>query len=238
MTGDPTYVYTVSSRGRLVQDAVRSIRSLTTFVSPERIVVFLTPPVDDDDAAIFRTLDVDVRQRQATTAAYSPFVDAYGQPHSQRHYGESVNVGRVDSDRAVFLACDTYVARPIDPLFDQPFEIAARPDPLGVGERWDRLFDKHDEPLMDWMPHTGLLLFDDGAHRRVFDDWCTYLDEDLPVTTHGKHPKDQIALALAASGLDVGRLTPRVHVLERHDEPVGDGVVYHHGTQHVIARLY
>lgn len=238
MSYDTRFVYTLSSRGRMVQDGIRSVRSLLQFADPEQITVFYTPPATDEDVETFRSLGLDVRREQPETEPFSLMTSAYGQRQNQRHYGEKVKVGKVDAENVVFLDCDTFVARDPALCLDGDFDFKARPDPLGTNERWSRVFDKHGESELDWLPHSGVMAFKNGTHREIYEDWREYMTHELEFTKAGKYPKDETALALAVSGYDLEKMPKKEHVIERRNEHLAGGVVYHHGARKIVARVY
>lgn len=231
---DVQYVYTLSSDGRLVENCIRSIHSLTEQVPSEDVTVFYTPPVTDRDTEALRKLGVDLRIEENETTAFS--IMDQRDDHEERNYAEKIKLCSVEADTVVFLDCDTQVAGDIESCVTGAGRFRARPDPLDVGDRWPELFERHDKPLLDWMPNAGFLVFKDGLHREIEDEWRRLVATDLNYSRMGLLPKEQVALALAVSKFDTGQLSPREHVIEWMDERRPDGVVYHHSAPKRIAR--
>lgn len=232
------YVYTLSSNGQLVQNCIRSIHSLTQYVPPEQITVFYTPPVTGRDYRELTKLGVDVRVEENETQPFSIVKDESRDDHADRNYAEKIKLCTIAADNVVFLDCDTQVGGDVRQCLNGDFDFKARPDELGVNDRWEDLFERHDRPLLDWMPNAGFLVFKNGLHSEIGEDWQRLVETDLDYTRMGIYPKEQIALALAVSQYDTETMTPQEHVIEWMDERTPDGIVYHHGAPKQIARMY
>lgn len=224
MPFDRRYVYSVSSREHLVKDTIRSIRTLERWVPVEQIVVYVTPPVRDADVRTFEDLGVDVRRREHASEAFS----VHGE--QPRHYADKTYLAECETDEVLFLDGDTHVLGDPDPIFDGDFEVKVRPSDMGTTAGWEQLFERHDEPVLPWLPNAGVLAFKDGVHRDVRDTWLEYLEADLDYRHPDGHTVEQYALALAIASYDVEPMSREEHAFEWHDDPTGDGIVYHLGT--------
>lgn len=216
------YVYTFSSRKTLPVALLHSIHSLRRYVNSEDIIVFATPPVDDKHLEMLRSLNIDVREREHVSNSFAAFSER------PSHYGDKALLTTVKSETVVFLDCDTLVFGNPDQLITES-EFRARKDTANIkAEDWLQLFAERDEPVLNWMPNCGVLVFDDGLHTRIAEKWRSYLDDELP-NVHDVYHKEQYALALAVSGYRVEQMRPREHVMEWNNEIPADGIIYHQG---------
>ncbi|PSQ45513.1 hypothetical protein BRD17_01205 [Halobacteriales archaeon SW_7_68_16] len=217
------YVYTFSSVGHMFITLVHSIKTLTDYVPPEDVIVFYTPPRDPTHREVVADLGVDLREVGNRTEAFAAFDER------PSHYGAKTHLCSVDADRVVFLDCDTLVFDDPATVASGPFEFKARPGSARLGEDWRRLFDRFDEPLVEWMPNAGFLVFDDGLHREIESDWLRYLDVDVEIGATSVDHREQYALALAVAGHDLARMDANEHVFEWRETPPAGGCVYHQG---------
>lgn len=239
MESDVQIAYSLSSDGRLVHDGIRSIRSLLHYVSPEQITVFYTPPRQDGHVEAFRNLGVDLRLEENETEGFSVMPSAIGERHSKRQYAEKIKLTKLDADTVVFLDCDTFVAGNIFDVISGDFDFKARPDVLGVDDsEWPRLFERYDRTFVDWMPNAGFLVFKNGAHKEIAEDWRRFLEDDIDYTRRGMFLKEQTALALAVSEMRLTKMRPIEHIMEWTGEVASKGIVYHHSPPKVVARIY
>ena len=201
---------------------LHSIKSLTHYINPSEIIVFITPPSDPKDIDLIDELGVELRFREHVSNSFSAF-------ERNQHYADKWLLTQVESDAVLFLDCDTLI-------FDNPMQLfsgksfRAREGNATI-ERgaWRKLFDKYSEPYFNWMPNTGVLVFDNGFHHDIAEKWATYLNKDLP-KVHDNYHKEQLALTLALAGHNADQLSPREHVFEWTDIPPSDAVVYHLDT--------
>lgn len=223
--GNKRVVYTLSSKGRLVHDTVRSIRSILHWVPSKRITVFFTPPVERNDLETILELGVDLRQVENETDSFSK-----NAANPSRHYAEKLKLTRVDSDGVLFLDCDTFVLSDPIQLFDSEAEFRARPGTAQLNlEEFHQLFIERNIEPMDWMPNAGVLVYQNGLHKRIKEDWERYIHTQLEFSADGTTHHEQYALALAVSEHATERLSRKEHVMEWTDQPLSDGIVHHHG---------
>jgi hypothetical protein len=135
----------------------------------------------------------------------------------------------IDADSVLFLDCDTLVFDDPTNLFTGP-RFRARSGNANIDdEAWRDLFRTYDKPTFNFMPNAGVLIFDDGLHNEIAEEWQKYLNMDLP-QVHENYHKEQLALALALSGYDADELSQNEHVFEWMDESPTTGTVYHLDT--------
>ncbi|MDS0220938.1 hypothetical protein NDI54_06180 [Haloarcula sp. S1AR25-5A] len=217
------YVYTVSSVQDLVNQAIISIKSLSNFVDPSDIIVFFTPPIKDKDVKSLKKLGVDVREIDHYASAMAKVPG--GVP---RYFADKLHLCSVRAKSVVFLDADTIV-------LDDPTEIItradlrARPGNLNYSiTEWDRIAVNQSVNLLEWMPNTGVLAFNNGSHQIIEQKWADALAFGSKTD---KQWTEQHALAVAASELDVSKLSNKEHVMLWRDEYPFDGVVYHSGDK-------
>ncbi|MEZ3115634.1 hypothetical protein RYH80_06855 [Halobaculum sp. MBLA0147] len=168
--------------------------------------------------------DLGVDVREVDPVFPGGFRTHVGDGHAE--YAEKWRLTEVTADTVVFLDCDTVVARDLSEVVDGSFDLKARPLSATDPDRFEALFERDGRTPRSWYPNTGFLVFRDGYHRRVADDWRRYIEDDLHYYSEG-YTKEQFALALASSEATVEKMTRREHVMEWRDELVADGYVYH-----------
>ena len=217
------YVYTLSSAGLMPNWAFLSIKSLSEYVSREDIVVFFTPPRDEEDIKILESLGVDVRLVKNSTNAFS----AFDQP---QHYGEKTWVSEIEDSTAVFLDCDTLIFGDISTAIEGDFQFKARPGTSAVRQpEWKNLFERFDEQYMSWMPNAGFIIFKSRLHQKIGEKWRSYINKELNYS-HDVNHKEQYALALSIGDADKEKMTDREHVMMWNGEYPSKGLVYHVGS--------
>lgn len=216
------FVYTLSSRRHMVFDAIRSIKTLRQYTDPENIIVFYTPPREENHQELLENLDVDVRLRPHKADEFR----AVSQERP-RHYGDKLYVCEVEADEVMFLDCDTIITADVNDVFRGNFEFAARPDNATRDGKWREFVDKLNRNALPWMPNAGLLVFKNGSQQRVERVWRKYINRTFDVDIGVKNYQDQYSLAIAVGKLDERKLTDEEHVFEWSDEPVASGTVHH-----------
>lgn len=154
-------------------------------------------------------------------------------------HGNKAYLCEVPAARVLFLDADTIVLRPLELLWSGwCHDFRARIANATYGPRW-----KHDVWLETFrhlgarplpMFNAGVLLFQNGAHRKIAEEWrsliAKYQDgliaEPLEIN---RHQSEQWALALATSlaSLSISMMGPNEHTYGWLDEPLGDTIVLH-----------
>lgn len=218
---ETAFVYTLSSRKGMVQQALRSIATLKQHVEAENIHVFYTPPYDEGDEKTLRDTGVNIVKKENQTEAFN-----VSRSLPESHYGEKINLCNIESENVVFLDCDTVIGNNIWEVIEGDFEFKARPEEPPEDEKWRSLFEKYDEPYMGWMPNAGFLIFKDGFHRDLEDKWLNYFQE-VDIQRRKVNHREQYALALSTSSGKVEKMSPKEHTLEWLNEKTSDAYVYH-----------
>jgi len=216
------FVYTLSSVSKLPEYAQLSVKSLLQYADAEDIVVFFTPPRNQEDINAFERLGVDLRLVEPRTEPFAAF-------SSKSYYGAKTWLCTVDESSVVFLDCDTFVLDDLREICKGDFDVKARPGTTKVKQpEWRQMFNRFEQPYLDWMPNAGVLVFKNGAHQAIEKDWLHYLGQDLGYRHNANH-KEQYALALAIGGYNVEKMSQHEHVMLWEDEFPPNGVIYHTG---------
>ena len=217
------FVYTLSSRKGMVQQALRSIATLKHYVDEDKITVFYTPPYDEQDEQALSQTGVKIIKKENQTEAFN-----VSRSLPESHYGEKINLCSVDSENVVFLDCDTVIGNNIWEVLEGGFEFKARPAHRFNDQKdWKQLFEERDRPYLDWMPNAGFMVFKQKAHKKIKDDWADLVNQDLGFQMGKVNHHEQYALALAVSDLKIHEMEKKEHVLEWNEEISPDAYVYH-----------
>jgi hypothetical protein len=219
---DTEFVYTLSSTNNMVQEAIRSIKTLINYVEKNKIHIFYTPPHNKEDKMKLEALGVHVHEKNNITDGFR-----ISGTSDKRYFGEKTRICDIKSKNVVFLDCDTLVLGNIWEVLEGDFEFKARPDTSDLGNGWEELFDKYEEEYMDWMPNAGFLVFKNETHKKIRNRWKSYLDKDIEYRVNGNFLKEQVALALSISEFRTTKMDNREHVFEGQQEKKADGIVYH-----------
>lgn len=215
-------VYTLSDVGDMIRYCLKSLRTLSRFVHKENIIVFYTPPRNRQSLKKLSKLATVIEADNIT----KPFI--FQERRGPGRYGEKVHLCEVDRNNVIFLDCDTEVKRDLTVLLEWECDFAGRAGSMvdfdmGV---WFRMFkDRGKEPVS--MFNTGFMVFRNGAHKRIRDEWISYLDDDLPQAHPRSYQKDQYSLALALSGLNLRLMNREEHAFRWLDEEHVDTIVLH-----------
>ncbi|QKQ98765.1 hypothetical protein GKQ38_04540 [Candidatus Nanohaloarchaea archaeon] len=220
---ETAFVYTLSSRKGMVQQALRSIATLKQHVDVEKINIFYTPPYDEEDEKALKETGANVVKKENQTEAFN-----VSRSLPESHYGEKINLCSLEEKNVVFLDCDTIVGNNIWEVLEGDFEFKARPaHRFNDDKDWKKMFDERDRPYLDWMPNAGFLVFKEGAHRKIQDDWANLVSQDLEFQMGKVDHHEQYALALTISDLKIHEMKKKEHVFEWKDEKVADAYIYH-----------
>lgn len=222
------YVYSLSSEeepNHMVKDAVRSIMSLKQWVDPGDVTVYFTPPRRERDVRTLEALGVNVVRKENETEPFSLNVFGEAVP-----FGEMWNLTYSDADTVVWLDNDTIVARDITEVVAGDFDFKARPEEdKRDDDEWYEMFDRYGKPPMDWRFNAGFLVFKNGIHAEIKDEWKEFMESDLGYYD-APTMQDAHGLALCVSEYTTAKMTKREHVMEWRDEPTANGYLYHYIT--------
>ena len=223
MVKDATeFVYTLSSRNRMVIDLIKSIKTLVRYTQPKKIHVFYSPPFDEKDQKEIENLGVNLHKVENTTSKFR-----MGKLSDERHFGEKINLCKIDAKNVVFLDCDTLILSDPWNSIRGNFEFKARPDSAGITKGWENLFRKENKNYVDWMPNAGFMIFKNNSHKKISKEWKDFLKKEYDYRCNGQYHKEQIALALAVSELKLEKMNRKEHVFEWENEKVSEGIVHH-----------
>lgn len=221
---DTVFVYTLSSRKKMAQQALRSIATLKHYVEEEKIKIFYTPPYSEEDEDALKATGAELIKKENQTEAFN-----VSRSLPESHYGEKINLCSIDAENVVFLDCDTIIGNNIWEVLEGDFEFKARPsEEIDSDNReWQALFGRNNEEYLPWMPNAGFLVFKNGFHREIKNKWVKYVNKDLDFQVDKVSHDEQYALALAVSGADIEEMNPKEHVFEYLGEKTANAYVYH-----------
>ncbi len=146
------------------------------------------------------------------------------------------------AERVVFLDTDTFVLRPIELSWNEhDAEFLARVGSAYRDERWNPAAWRQglaSVGVKDEVPmyNCGLVVFQNGAHRRLTTDWeaqiWRYLRGELPPPCPDTRMPEQWALAqaLAKHAIGQSRLGAREHTFGWCEDPTEETIVLHTGA--------
>lgn len=218
------FVYTASSRKHMIPELIKSIKSLKRWVDEQNIIVYFTPPVNNEDRQIISELGVEIREKKHITEALNPGNDI------ESHFGDKLWLCECESENVVFLDCDTIILDNIWDVLEGDFDFKARPAGKQVNEdqNWQRMFEEKNIDHLPWMPNAGFMIFKNTTHNQIADRWKDFF-QDINYVIDGKNFKDQYSLALAISEQTnkIEKMDEKEHVLEWKNQKEPHGYVYH-----------
>jgi hypothetical protein len=220
------YIYTLSSKKDMVQQVIVSINSLLNFVNSEDIIVFFTPPRKSEDIELLDSIGVDVREVDNVSSPTERTVGG-----EVRRFGEKLHLCSVDSDTVVFLDCDTVVLSNPKSVIEGDFDFKARPGDLPFKEdSWRNAFEKEGLEYVDWMPNAGFMIFKNGIHQEVEEDWKNHLGKGFEGHDLGHGPfTEQHALSFCLGNYNLEKMDEKYHCFVFGDEKTNNATVYHLG---------
>lgn len=224
MPSSVAYVYSLSSYDKIVRDAIRSVRSLlsTTDPDPSSVHIYFTPPIEEKHTSLFEHLGVTVHERDP--AFPGGFRTRLGSPKAG--YAEKWWLTECEADTAVFLDCDTIILGDLKEVIKGDYELKARRIDASDPQRYRQLFMSVDREPQEWYPNTGFLVFKNGLHRQIRNEWRKFIESEIPYYSEG-FTKEQYALALATTDRAFEPMTPEEHVMEWLNETTTEGYVHH-----------
>lgn len=159
-----------------------------------------------------------------------PLIDGY-------FLSNKVYLCQREVERVIFLDADTMILKSLDILYkDVQADFIARVAGQFENENWDhelwlktlQCIHAKATPYFN----SGLIIFQNGAHRRIGDLWLEFIRRNLSgELMHLDSPRfaEQLALSLAvgAAGLSYHLLNKNEHVFGWRKEPYKNAVVFH-----------
>jgi len=184
-------VYTLSHRGHMTEDLKRSLSTLTPYICPKDIIIFLTEPIVLEELLFLTRRGYDVRIRHKTEWKFA-----------SKNY-----LCDIQDDDVIFLDCDT-VAKKDPALLLGDFVFSARPGTSNkrFNYHWKDTLEKyglHTVPMFN----SGVVVFRQGIHRVMAKTWKSFLDMYIDRTLVPPH-KDRTMLNQYALSLAVAAHVP------------------------------
>lgn len=220
------YVYTLSSKKDMVQQAIVSINSLLNFVEAENIIIFFTPPVKSEDFELLESIGVDVRKAKNISKPTERTVGG-----EVRRFGEKLHLCSVDADTVVFLDCDTVIVRDPRKVISGEFDFKARPGDLPFEEDfWEESFENRGLNYVNWMPNAGFMIFKNGMHKEIENTWKKHFEEGFEGHNLDHGPfTEQHALSYCLGDYEIAKMDVKDHCFLFGDEKASRATLYHLG---------
>lgn len=223
-------VYTLSDRGSMVKQAVKSLESLRPFVRKEDITIFLTPPKKTRSLLTLSKYGNVVEAPNIT----KPFV--FSLDRGLGYYGEKIHLCEIESPNVIFLDCDTIVKKNICELVEGEFDFSAR---LGNNatlnwDLWREYCSKHCK-VASPIFNAGFMIFKNYLHHKIKKEWLEFINGDIPKVHSATYTKEQYALVLALDGYKIKRMNKFQHAFAWRNEMDVDTYVLH-GYPRTITR--
>ncbi len=205
---DYRFVYSISNKGKMIEEFMKSVKSLNKYVPRDKILVYYTPPIDYDNLSELSNYS-EVKISKNIT---DPFI--FLSERGLGRYGEKVHLCETKSDVVIFLDCDTIIKKNPLELIKGDYDFSAR---IGGGyydfdmDVWDNMFKKIGGSPVP-MPNTGFMIFKNSLHRKLFNCWLTLINSDIDNPHPSSNLKEQYALALCLSGYKIKWMSSKEHV--------------------------
>jgi hypothetical protein len=215
-------VYTLSDRGNMAKQIVKSLKSLSSFVEKRDITIFLTPPRKKSTARELSKYGNVIEAPDIT----KPFV--FSPARGLGYYGEKVHLCEIESPEVIFLDCDTVVKKNIYDLLEGDYDFSAR---LGDNtslnwDVWKEYCSKHGKTPNPFF-NAGFMIFKNGLHHKIQQEWLKFINEDIPKIHPQTYTKEQYALVLALDGYKIKHMDKSQHAFAWKDETEVDTYVLH-----------
>jgi hypothetical protein len=211
------------------KDLLKSIKTLLNFAEPSDIVVFYTPPRQDEHMEFLESLGVDLRIRDHWGEPFK-----MGREDEPSHYTDKLWICEIDEEEVIFLDCDTIVLEDPIQLLEGDFDFKAREDMYDLkNSGWRELFEKFGKPE-SWMPNAGVMVFKNGVLKNSREELERFLKYDYKELSVDTWHLEQYAFALVMSEYRVKKMKNREHMFGWEDETYDEGVIYHLGGRRVV----
>jgi len=244
------YLYTVSDRGHMYKDLIKSINSLLNFVTPNQIMVIHTPDVNWDyhdglsDKGINNiVMDNELKPFNIVKDNSQDRFGYYGEKIAKLDYPFFEDAILQEVDNVMFLDCDTVIMRDVERLFDYKFDVAIRIDKGFVDFNISEWVKQFNDLGLDCVPmcNTGVMLFKNGYHKIISKYAKDYYNNVEWRNFHKKCHFDQYAITCAISkcmgldnGFNVWWLDNRVHGMRWENDIIKPYIK--HGSRNKVFR--
>jgi lipopolysaccharide biosynthesis glycosyltransferase len=182
----------------MVDQALKSIKSLRKRSRVPVIVVNTPPNITQDQEKLFKKLDAEVFFKPTET-------DPVKIGHRTGLYLEKLTVlGLYDRENVIFLDCDTLVMKDPRKLLKGGFDFSARIAPANLNTDWriySKIFQNHGiKPLP--MFNTGVMVIKNGFIQELAR-WSISFSANKYPRYNPQNLIDQLAVTLAVSMLDL-----------------------------------
>lgn len=160
---DYSVFYTLSDVRGFPHLLDKSVKSIRRFIAPDSIIIVYTPPVNQKH--------IEKLRRRGYQVCVKP------NPEVDWRFAAKNYLCEVETKDLIFLDCDTIIYKDIKELLtENNYSFAARigkTSSLG-NQIWENTFKKLGLRQLP-MFNSGFLIFKNGLHHRIKDDWMKYL---------------------------------------------------------------
>ena len=217
-------VYTVSDKGSMIEDVLKSLSTIRRFIDKNDIIIYYTPPRSEENFDKLSSLAVVLKAENIT----KPFLF---QKNRFGRYGEKIHLCDVNDPTVMFLDADTLIKKDIRELIKGDYDFSARVGISGYKDFnqyiWSEMFRRIDKKPI-YLPNTGFMIFKNYTHREIKEEWLKYTNDPyLPNPHPSSNAKEEYALALAVSGKKIKWMTKKEHTCLWLNESQTDSYVIH-----------
>ena len=197
---DYSVFYTLSDIRGYHKFLDNSLKSVERFVEPGNIIVVYTPPINEKHIESLRVRGYQIYVKPTPVGGWR---------FAAKNY-----LCDVETENLIFIDCDTVVYKDIRELLtrDKDYSFAARIGKTSsVGDKvWEGTFKKFGLRQLP-MFNSGFMIFRDGLHNCIKDEWIEYLKMYLSNELELPH-KDRTMINQHALTLAISRYVPESNI--------------------------
>lgn len=208
--GDSTIFYCISDKGSMIPLLIRSLQGLSRFRDRDDILVWITPPhgpknLYEKNIGKYAKLDF---KKNIT----EPF---WANKNVSGRWGEIFQTCFVPYNNVIYIDHDTMIFRDLFELLDGDYDVSFRVagtfyshyDPSA----WTDYFKAWGKTPIP-MPNGGFVIFKNKTHEKIRKQVLeVFNDLNIVQGLNGWCNKDEIALAVASSGLKIRWMDKQTH---------------------------
>ena len=225
-------VYTMSDRRDMPREALKSLKSLSSFVEKQKIFVFYTPPRSKKTGKKLENYATIIKAENTTT----PFI--FDRVMGLGNYGEKIHLCEMDTSSVIFLDCDTVIKKDVTELLHGSFDFSGR---MGRNKEinwnlWKSYCTKHNKPMRGIF-NTGFMIFKNYLHQKIKAEWKKFIEENIPKIHPYTYTKEEYALSLVLPHKNIKFMTEKEHFFAWQDKTEIDTYVIHGYPRTRLRRL-
>lgn len=202
---DRTVFYCISDKGSMVPQLIKSLKTLNRFVSPENVLIYITPPHKEESKYQNLKQYARIEFRDNLT---EPF---WANKHAKARWGEMFQFTRVDEKDVIYIDHDTWILKNPFELLEGDYDVAFRVASTFISyydiQSWNEYFLKNGKTPIP-MPNGGLVILKNHIHKKLASEIFRIFEDPEMVHGRGWQNRDEITLALAFADCKIRWLTP------------------------------